>query len=580
MNIFAILKDNMDQIALKFEQEKNLKFDKLQYSLEYPKDNKMGDISTNIAMIYAKANNMAPRVLAEILVQEIAELEDVAGVEVAGPGFININFKKDFWYKIAAKINEKSSYYGDLTAGNGTSVNVEYVSVNPTGPMHTGHARCAAFGDSLARTLIKAGYDVDKEYYVNDAGGQIDVLAESTYLRYLEQSGEKIVIPEGLYPGEYLIEPAKKLYAEYENRLVEMDKDDRMAIVKPFITNEMMNLIKQDLHKLDIDHDYFVYELEEIRNEGLIEEAIEILEEKNLIYKGILDKPKGIEVEDWEAEEQIIFKSTQFGDDIDRVVKKSDGSYTYFAGDLGYVLHKLKREYNKLIYILGADHIGYVKRLKAIVAGLSDNEVGCEVIICQMVNFMDNGQILKMSKRAGNYITVDDIYQKLGKDIIRIMMITRDSNTKFDFDLKKAVEQSNENPVFYIQYAYARIKSVYRTAAVECKEALQLIEEEKIDWHLLSDETEITIIKSLALWPRIVESAAKYYEPHRIINYVHDLASLLHGQWNLGKERSNLKFILKENPSLTAARLMLLDAVANVIKSALELCAADVMEEM
>ncbi|AZL15356.1 arginine--tRNA ligase [Rickettsiales endosymbiont of Stachyamoeba lipophora] len=581
MNIYNILKIEIEKIKILLQAEQKLTFDSsTHFSIETPKEKLQGDISTNVAIVYAKSAKMSPRALAEAFITELEKLDFIEKAEIAGPGFINFFLKASLWYEILAAINERGTYYGDCTIGEGLSINLEYVSVNPTGPMHIGHARCAAYGDSLSLVLKKAGYDVTKEYYINDAGKQIDVLAESAYLRYLEALGQQINIPSGLYPGDYLIQTGNNLAQEFDDKLSTLDKEEAIKIIRPLVTNQMMDLIKHDLANLGIYHDEFISELNEVREEGLIEEGIELLKHKGLIYQGTLEKPKGHEVEDWEEQEQIIFKSTQFGDDQDRVVIKPDGTYTYFAGDIGYALHKIKRGFDKFLYVLGADHAGYVKRLKSIVQALSDGKIECEVKICQLVNFLQNGQELKMSKRAGNYVTVEDIYNMVGKDVIRLMMLTRKNDISLNFDVATVKEQSKDNPVFYIQYAYARIRSVGRMVKLEHPDLFEEFEDGKIDLSLLSLPHEINLIKLMASWPKIVESAAIHHEPHRIIFYAQELASQFHALWNMGREDPTMRFIVKNNPQLTQSRLFFTEAIANILASSMLLCNVQPMEEM
>ncbi|MBN9543543.1 MAG: arginine--tRNA ligase [Alphaproteobacteria bacterium] len=576
MNIYGIFKNDLDQIANKLKNENILTHEA--FAVERPKDAKFGDLSTNIAIVSAKQNGTNPRALSEKYVEHIKALEYVESVSVEGAGFINVFLKTSSLHKILETILTLGNEYGSSNIGNNEKINVEYVSANPTGPMHIGHARGACFGDTLVNVLKKAGYDVTKEYYVNDAGKQIDVLAESAYYRYLEALGESVTIPEGCYPGDYLIQTGKKLAEKYGNSLKTMENP--IQEIRFFVVDNMLELIKDDLARLAIKHDIFVSEYE-LQKTGYIEKGINLLEEKGLVYYGTLEKPKGMAVEDWEEKEQLIFKSTAFGDDMDRVVKKSDGTYAYFAGDIGYTVHKLERGYTKLVYVLGADHAGYVKRLKSIVSALSDNKVECDVRICQLVNFLNGGEVVKMSKRAGTFVTVGDVIDEVGGDVVRLMMLTRKNDITINFDLKVAKEQSKDNPVFYIQYAHARCKSVLRQAKNDSPDAYNLyLNKDFSVLNNLESQEDMEIIKTLMLFPRILEQASIHNEPHRVVFYAEELANSLHTFWAKGRDNENLKFIQKNNSQLTAARLIMIDCIANVIASCLEVCNVLPVEEM
>ncbi|MBN8828585.1 MAG: arginine--tRNA ligase [Sphingobacteriia bacterium] len=575
MNIFEIFKSDILKIASNLDNITTS--DK--FTIEKPKEESFGDLATNVAIVSAKQNERKPIELANLYAQHIEKLPYVKNIKIDGPGFINIFLKNDILIEILKSIIDLGTDYGNSNLGKGVKVNVEYVSVNPTGPMHIGHARCAAYGDSLAVVLKKAGFDVTKEYYINDAGQQINILAGSAYLRYLEALGENITIPDGLYPGDYLIEVGQNLKEQHGEKLKQLSENERMAIIKPFAVSEMMKLIRKDLNELGIYHDIFTSELK-ITEAGLIENSIKLLEKSNLLYNGTLEKPKGKTPDDWEEKEQLIFKSTEFGDDMDRVVKKSDGNNTYFAGDLGYTLDKINRKFDQLIYVLGADHVGYIKRLKSIASALSNQEVSCDVKICQLVNFMENGEALKMSKRAGTYITVKDVIDLVGSDVIRIMMLTRKNDIGMNFDIAKVKEQSKDNPVFYIQYAHARAKSVIRQAKEEHESAFKLYKSNKYDLALLNSEEEQKLIKILANWPKILEQAAIHHEPHRVIFYAMEVASEFHSLWAKGKEKPELKFLLKDNINLTTARLALMEALANVVASTLQVCNVEALEQM
>lgn len=548
---------------------------------EPPRDASHGDIATNAAMVIAKNAGKMPRELAEMIAGKLEGVEEVESVEVAGPGFINMKLHKDVWQKAVLDVLEEGRGYGNSDLGKGQKVNVEYVSANPTGPMHIGHARGAVYGDALAMLLLKSGFDVTKEYYINDAGNQTNVLGRSAYLRYREALGEDIgEIPEGLYPGEYLKVVGEALAQEYKDSLLHKDEVDWLPLVRKSAIENMMALIKNDLLGLGIEHDVFSSE-KELQDKGKIEEALKVLGDKGLLYEGILEPPKGKTPEDWEPREQTLFKATDFGDDVDRPLKKSDGSYTYFAADVAYHLDKYRRGFNRMVLILGADHGGYVKRLKAAVKAISGGEAEVDCKISQLVNFLEDGKPLKMSKRAGTFTTVRDVIDAVGKDIIRFIMLTRKNDAVLDFDLQAVQEQSKDNPVFYVQYAHARAKSVLRNAAEEAPEAVRMAKEADAQLlSLLDSEEELALIKVMASWPRVVEAASVANEPHRIAFYLHDLAAGFHALWNKGKDDAVLRFIIKENTRLTAARLAMLQAMTTVISSALFIFSIEPIDEM
>lgn len=547
---------------------------------EPPRDPSHGDISTNAAMVLAKANKMNPRELAELLLHMISDFEELESAEIAGPGFINMHLKASIWQNILLDILKEGVGYGNSNLGRGQGYNIEYVSANPTGPMHIGHARGAVYGDALALLLIKAGYNVTKEYYINDAGGQIDTLAKSSFLRYREALGETITIPEGLYPGEYLKLVGESLAHNYGRDLLDKKEREWLPLVRGFAVDSMITLIKHDLADLGITHDIFTSE-KKLKEDGKIEDALEFMDKKGLLYQGILEAPKGKTPEDWEPREQTLFKATEFGDDVDRALKKSDGSFTYFAADIAYHMDKIERGANKMAIVLGADHGGYVKRLQAAVKALSNGEATIDVKISQLVNFMEDGVPMKMSKRAGTFTTVRDVINEVGKDVIRFIMLTRKNDMVLDFDLKLAKEQSKDNPVFYVQYAYARAQSVIRNAYNDAPDAYALYK--KITPEILShitSEDELHLIKLMASWPRVVEAAAIACEPHRIAFYLQELASNFHSLWNKGKDNAIMRFIIKDKPELTAARLAMLDSMAKVIASGLFVFNVEPMEEM
>lgn len=537
---------------------------------EPPKDASHGDIATNAAMVLAKPAGKNPRELAGWLVEKLSAHPAIAKADIAGPGFINLTLKETIWKDVLADILKQRTAYGDSDMGKGEKVNVEYVSANPTGPMHIGHARGGVYGDALASLMQKAGYAVTKEFYINDAGSQVDTLARSAHLRYLEALGETITIPEGFYPGEYLIPVGQALKEKFGEKYKSAPEAEWFAEFRTFAMHAMMDYIKADLKAMGIEHDVFSSELE-IRNRGDVDAAYEKLQAQGLIYQGVLEPPKGKLPDDWEAREQTLFRSTQFGDDVDRPLKKSDGSWTYFAPDIAYHYDKLKRGFKHMILELGADHAGYQKRLKAAVAALSDNEAQLNIILHQLVNLMENGEPVKMSKRAGNFLTTQDVVERVGKDVLRFIMLTRKNTEVIDFDFAKVTEQTKDNPVFYVQYAHARAHSVLRNAAAEGFKPKN---------GTLEHPAELALIKKLAEWPRVVEQAAQSHEPHRIAYYLYDVAAGFHGLWNLGKESAVLKFIVPENQSLTEARLALVEGVAIVVASGLQVFGVTPVESM
>lgn len=522
---------------------------------------------------------MNPRAFAEILIPKLQEIPDITSVDIAGPGFINLRLNQNLWKDCLFDILKQGTAYGCSDMGKDHHVNVEYVSANPTGPLHIGHTRGAVFGDVLANLLAKAGYQVTKEYYINDAGGQINTLARSVYQRYLQALGQPIGEIEG-YPGEYLIPVGQKLADKDGDKWVHQPEEQWLEIIRDFATHEMMELIREDLARLGIEHEIFVSE-KEIVQRGLVEEALKTLEDKGLIYKGILEPPKGKVVDDWEPREQTLFKSTLFGDDIDRPLKKSDGTWTYLTPDIAYHYDKFKRGADTIIDVLGADHGGYVKRITAATLGLSDGKAKVDVRLCQMVKFLENGQPIKMSKRSGTFITLQDVVNEVGKDVIRFIMLTRKNDAALDFDLAKVIEKSKDNPVFYVKYAYARTWSIERqlkeTFPNQDLSASTLL---KQDPSLLESDAEMTLIKLLAEWPRQIEIAAAAHEPHRLAFFLYDIAAAFHMLWNMGKENATLRFIHEKNSDLTLAHFVLVKAVQNVIASGLEVFGIDLVREM
>ncbi|GGE17027.1 arginine--tRNA ligase [Polymorphobacter glacialis] len=539
-------------------------------TVEPPRDSTHGDLATNAAMVLAKPAGMKPREIAVMLAQKLARLPDIAEAEVAGPGFLNLRLDPQVWRDELGAIKAGAGDYGRSTMGTGSSVNVEYVSANPTGPMHMGHCRGAVVGDALASLLDYAGFDVTREYYINDAGGQVDTLARSAHLRYREALGETIVIPEGYYPGDYLVPVGKALAQEFGDSLVSAPEAEWLVPFRQRTVALMMDLIRDDLAMLGIRQDVF---FSEASLGSRVQQALDTLDAKGLIYEGVLEAPKGDAAEDWEPRPQTLFRASQFGDDTDRALKKSDGSWTYFAGDVAYHYDKLQRGYTALVDMFGADHGGYVKRMQAAVRALSDGQVPLDIKIVQMVKLMRAGEPEKMSKRSGNFVTLADVVEEVGKDVVRFIMLTKRSDSQLDFDFAKVVEQSRDNPVFYVQYAHARIASVGRKA-VEAG-----IDLPTPDLSLL-DDTDLALVKVAAQWPRIVEQAAATREPHRIAFYLADLAAAFHTQWNMGNDDAARRFVLADNPALTAARLALAQAVGQVIRNGLAVMGVEAASEL
>ena len=559
----------------------DLKLDKV--AVEPPRDASHGDLATNAAMVLAKQVGMKPRDVAEKIVAVLSDDEDIVKADVAGPGFINLTLSDDFWRSMVRAVIKGGPEFGRCNLGQGEKINVEYVSANPTGPMHVGHTRGAVLGDCIANLLAFAGYDVTREYYINDAGAQVDVVARSAHLRYREALGEEIgAIPEGLYPGSYLVPVGEALAKEHGSALNGRDEAEWLPLVRDFALDAMMAMIRQDLAALNVRHDVFFSERSLIEGEtDRVAEAIDWLSERGQVYVGTLPPPKGQVPDDWEDREQTLFRSTDFGDDIDRALKKSDGSNTYFANDIAYHFDKYKRGFAQQVDILGADHGGYVKRLKAAVAAITEGQGGLEVKICQLVNLMRDGEQLKMSKRAGNFVTLRDVVDEVGVDAVRFMMMYRKSEATIDFDFAKVTEQSKDNPVFYVQYAHARTASIFRQAAEDVP-SLSVASEAlgTVDLSGITDEAELALIRKLSAFPRIVEGAAETQEPHRVAFYLYDLAGAFHSVWNKGKEMPQLRFINANDEKSTQARLALVKAVATVLRSGLGLLGVSAPEEM
>ncbi|MAU41874.1 MAG: arginine--tRNA ligase [Kordiimonas sp.] len=582
MNIFNQFKEELNLLLQELSTQSILPddLDARNITVEPPRDEKHGDIATNAALVLSKQARMKPRDLAECLVGPLTALEHVESVEIAGPGFINLRLSPNYLVAIVLDaIADPNGEYGSSNIGDGEKINVEYVSANPTGPMHVGHCRGAVFGDALASLLAKVGYAVTREYYINDAGAQIDVLARSAYLRYREALGEEVGdIPEGLYPGEYLVSVGEKLARLYGDKWLKAPEAEWLTVIRDFAAAEMMDMIRDDLASLGISFDLF-YSEKTLHDSGRIADALAQLDAKGLIYEGVLEPPKGKLPDDWEARPQTLFKSTQFGDDVDRAVKKSDGSWTYFAADVAYHLDKYQRGFSRMVDVWGADHGGYIKRVQAAVTALTDGEGDLDVKLCQLVRLFRNGEPVRMSKRAGNFVTLRDVVDEVGKDVVRFIMLSRKNDATLDFDFSKVTEQSKDNPVFYVQYAHARICSVRDKAAEQLPE-IDETDEEDIDLSLIQDPAEIRLIKTLANWPRIIESAAMAHEPHRVAFYLYDLASDFHALWNKGNDNPELRFIIDNNVALTRARLVMILAVRWVIASGLEILGVEPAEAM
>ncbi|QBR70141.1 arginine--tRNA ligase [Beijerinckiaceae bacterium] len=591
MNLFNEFHDSVASILERIAASGRLPpdLDLQRFVVEPPRDPSHGDFATNAAMVYAKEAKpffANPRQLAVEIAVALADHPDVAEAEVAGPGFINIRVKPAVFARVLHAALKQGRDFGrpEASAAGRLKVNVEYVSANPTGPMHVGHGRGAVFGDALANLLAFAGREVTREYYINDAGAQVDVLARSAYLRYREALGEAMgEIPEGLYPGAYLKGIGVALVEKYGRDLLGRSEGEWLADVRKLAIDGMMEMIQADLAALNIQHEVFFSERSLTHGEDgdCVAAAIADLRRRGLVYEGRLPPPKGQPAEDWEDREQTLFRSTDFGDDVDRPLMKSDGSYTYFASDIAYHKTKIDRGYTLLIDVWGADHGGYVKRMRAAVEALSEGRTSLDVKLCQLVRLMRDGEPVKMSKRSGEFITMRDVVDEVGVDAVRFMMLFRKNDATLEFDLNKVIEQSKDNPVFYVQYAHARAKSALRQGVATIS-GLDVSSQalSSADLGLLEDEGEIQLIKLIAQYPRIIEAAAQMDEPHRIAFYLHDLASSLHGHWTRGKDRPQLRFLNEDSPNVTVARLALVTALATVLASGLAILGVTAPEEM
>ncbi|WP_416355344.1 arginine--tRNA ligase [Aureimonas phyllosphaerae] len=582
MNIFADFEQRIrERVEAVLNARGNGGADLSRIGVEPPRDPSHGDLSTNAAMVLAKPLGAKPRDLADAFADALRQDTDVETVEVAGPGFINLRLKSAYWTQHLHEILGRGLDYGRGEA-TGHRVNVEYVSANPTGPLHVGHCRGAVVGDAIANVMAFAGNEVSKEYYINDAGAQIEVLARSTFLRYREALGEAIgEIPAGLYPGDYLKTVGAALAIRYGRELLDQDEAEWLPTVKSYAIAAMMMSIRDDLKALDITQDVFFSE--KTLHEGdpsRITQAVDDLRERGFVYQGTLPPPKGQLPEDWEDREQTLLRSTEVGDDVDRPLVKSDGTYTYFAADVAYFADKFARGFDEMVYVLGADHGGYVKRLEAVAKAVAGDKAHVDVVLCQLVKLFRNGEPVRMSKRAGEFVTLADVVNEVGRDPVRFMMLFRKSDAPLDFDFQKVTEQSKDNPVFYVQYAHARARSIMRQAEGEGIDVSAVATVDAETLSLLADEGELALIRKLAEYPRLVQAASLAKEPHRLAFYLYDLASAFHGQYNRGKDHPELRFVKANDATTSLARLGLVQAVAFVIASGLKLIGVHAPEEM
>ena len=580
MNLFAEIRslviDSLQQMQTQGDLPDGLSFDAV--TVEPPRDAAHGDMATNAAMVLAKPSKCNPRDIAEKLAALLSADPRLALVEVAGPGFLNLRLSPTLWADVLRAILTDQDGYGRATIGAGLKVNVEYVSANPTGPLHVGHTRGAVFGDALASMLDFAGYEVTREYYINDGGAQVDVLARSVYLRYLEAHGQEVAFEDGTYPGDYLIDVGQALKEKIGDSYLGKGEQVWLADVRDFSTRAMMDLIEHDLLALGVKMDVF-YSEKSLYGTGRIEAAIEDLKSKGLIYQGVLEPPKGKKPEDWEPREQTLFRSTDHGDDVDRPVQKSDGSWTYFAPDIAYHYDKVQRGFDHLIDVFGADHGGYVKRMKAAVSALSNDKTSLDIKLTQLVKLFKNGEPFKMSKRAGTFVTLRDLVDQVGADATRFVMLTRKNDAPLDFDFDKVMEQTKENPVFYVQYAHARICSVLRRAQL-AEVPVDDADLRAADLAGLTDHAELALAAKLAEFPRLIQIAARSNEPHRIAFYLYDLASEFHALWNKGNEQPELRFLQEDNLAASQAKIALIRATAVVISNGLGILGVQPAQEM
>jgi arginyl-tRNA synthetase len=583
MNIFALFTQHVRQAVAALAAEgialPEASLDRI--VVEAPRDPTHGDLATNAAMVLSKEAGLKPRDLAEKIAARLGAVGDVEKVDIAGPGFINLTVKASVWPRVLKAAVEEGGAFGRATLGKGAKVNVEYVSANPTGPMHVGHCRGAVFGDALANLLDVAGYDVTREYYINDAGAQVQVLGRSAYLRYREALGETVTIPDGLYPGDYLKPVGEALKAAHGDRLMNAPEAEWLPICRDAAIDAMMTEIRGDLAALDVRHAVFFSERSLQTPVDKVRAAIETLRADGQIYEGVLERPKGADDDEWEEREQTLFRSTAFGDDVDRPLMKSDGSYTYFASDIAYHKDKADRGFLDQIDVWGADHGGYVKRMQAALKAITGGRATLDVKLVQLVRLFRDGEPVRMSKRSGDFVTLREVVDEVGRDAVRFMMLYRKNDATLDFDLAKVKEQSKDNPVFYVQYAHARGCSILRNAAAAMADldlsptALAAAPLDKLD-----DAGEVAIIQRLAQYPRLIEAAAQAHEPHRVAFYLYELASDLHSQWNRGKDSPHLRFIMENDRQMTAARLALVQGIVTVLRSGLAILGVEAVEEM
>jgi arginyl-tRNA synthetase len=591
MNIFATFKSRIDAVIGELMAEGALPagLDLTRVAAEPPREASHGDVTTNAAMVLAKPAGKAPKDIANLLVERLKKVADVTDASVAGPGFINLKLADEIWRGALRDVLTTGTAYGDGTPGQHGVINVEYVSANPTGPMHVGHARGAVVGDALARLLAKAGFLVTKEYYINDAGGQVDHVARALRARYLQALGQlseedvqgMLQRKEIMYGGDYLVPVAEALKArDGDTWANETDEKVWIPVLRDFTVAYMMNVVKQDLTALGVHHDVFSSE-KALVDAGKVDAALKFLSDAGLTYTGVLEPPKGKTPDDWEPRPQLLFKATDFGDEVDRPVKKSDGSWTYFAGDIAYHKDKVDRGFTNLVNVWGADHGGYVKRVQAALKALTAGKGSLDVQLCQMVRVLNNGEPVKMSKRAGTFVTLRDLLDEVGKDVVRFIMLTRKNDAPLDFDYAKVMEKSRENPVFYVQYAHARGRSVFRLAK-EMFPGADLSDSglAKADLSRLTDPDEMGVLRTIANWPRTVEGAALAHEPHRLAFYMYELASQFHGLWNKGNDAAHLRFLQPEDQTVSCARLALVRGVGLVIASGLAVFGVEPVEEM
>ncbi|MCR9127657.1 MAG: arginine--tRNA ligase [Rhodobacteraceae bacterium] len=580
MNLFAEIRDLVIQSLADLTAQgvlpEGLSMENV--TVEPPRDAAHGDMATNAAMVLARPAGMKPRDIAEALAARLAADARIARAEVAGPGFLNMALALPVWHETVRAVLTEGGDFGRSRIGQGLRVNVEYVSANPTGPLHVGHTRGAVFGDALAGLLDFAGYDVTREYYINDGGAQVDVLARSVYLRYLEAHGRDVAFVDGTYPGDYLVDVGVALKQKVGDAWVDQPEEVWLTELRDFATDAMMDLIRSDLAALGVRMDVFFSE-KSLYGTGRIEAALADLDAKGLIYEGVLEPPKGKTPEDWEPREQTLFRSTAHGDDVDRPVRKSDGGWTYFAPDIAYHYDKVSRGFDALIDVFGADHGGYVKRMKAAVSALSDGRVPLDIKLTQLVRLFKNGAPFKMSKRAGNFVTLRDVVEQVGPDVTRFVMLTRKNDAPLDFDFDKVLEQSRENPVFYVQYANARVMSVLRRAA-EIGIAADDAVLKGADLGAMTHGSELTVARKLAEWPRLVETAARTNEPHRVAFYLYELAGDFHALWNKGNDEPGLRFLQEGDIATSQAKIALARAVSVVISAGLGILGVKPAQEM